>query len=130
MSKKSNPERYSRYNRNLKAISKLHSTMVSNNDNDISMLLSAMLLFFSQPAIAWVQCETRQPSLYSQFLIWNGIVETHQDRALFKRHLRMSSASFHKLLSYIEPALAIATRENDMALRCFLSFDFTVLFAG
>jgi hypothetical protein len=88
---------------------KFKSTVPSNYD-DISIVLPAMLLFFSQALIVWSQREMRVPSLFSQRLIWEEIVDKDKQRAVFKRHLRMSPESFNKLLSYIQPALKIDER--------------------
>jgi hypothetical protein len=71
--------------------------------------------FFAQALIVWSERETRQPSLFSQHLIWDQIVEKHRDRAVFKQHLQMSPDSFHKFRWYIEPSLAI---DEQMAWLC------------
>jgi hypothetical protein len=45
--------------------------------------------------------------MFDDRLDWGRIVARHGSRAAFKRHLRMSLASFNKLLSYIRPKLEV-----------------------
>jgi hypothetical protein len=82
---------------------------MASNDEDYSILLSAMLLF-SQAVLLWSQRETRAPSMFAQRIIWNQIVEKHSECTAFKRHLQMSLESFNKLLTYIRPSLLIDER--------------------
>jgi len=52
----------------------------------------------------------KTPSLFEQRLNWNEIVRKHGARQAFRRHLRMSTASFDKLLSYIKADLEVNER--------------------
>jgi hypothetical protein len=49
----------------------------------------------------------RAPSFFDQRLLWNDVLHSHGNRCNFTRHLRMSSESFHKLLSYVSDALTV-----------------------
>ena len=51
--------------------------------------------------------ESRAPSLFEQRLVWDAFVARHGSREGFKRHMRMSKASFYKLLSHLRRDLEV-----------------------
>jgi hypothetical protein len=56
----------------------------------------------------------RNPTLFDERLKWDVFIRRFGGRAEFKRHLRMSSDSFTKLLSHIRPSLEV---DAEMARR-------------
>jgi hypothetical protein len=70
-------------------------------DDGYGLFVTALLLVLVQLSAAHYWSRQRSPLLFDQCLIWNDIVEKHSQRDAFRRHLRMSEASFHKLLDLI-----------------------------
>jgi hypothetical protein len=50
---------------------------------------------------------TRNPSIFDQRLKWDEFAGKHGSRTVFKRHMRMSLASFNKILGYIRADLEV-----------------------
>jgi DDE superfamily endonuclease len=53
---------------------------------------------------------TRNPSIFDQRLKWDEFAGKHGSRTVFKRHMRMSLASFNKILGYIRADLEVDNR--------------------
>ena len=56
----------------------------------------------------------RNPSVFHQRLLWSSFLEEHGQSWVFERHMRMPLTSFHKLLSYVKPDLAVDTLMADL----------------
>jgi len=57
--------------------------------------------------------QERNPSIFEQRLAWNDFCELHISRGTFDRRLRMTKASFDKLLSYLVDYLWINETQAD-----------------
>ena len=64
----------------------------------ISLLSYACWLFFPNP---------RSPSLFEQRCNWLHYCDKHHKKGTLKRRIRMSKASFYKLLGYIQSYLVV-----------------------
>jgi hypothetical protein len=83
-----------------------------DDEDDILIIVSLFTLLLTLVHAGYLAVN-REPSLFEQRLVWEGIIEKYADRTTFHRHLRMRPESFHKLLSLIRDDLEV---DHNMAL--------------
>jgi hypothetical protein len=73
-----------------------------------------MVLLFTMHFLSGTEDSKQSPTIFEQRLNWTKLTERHQDHDVFCRHIRMSVASFDKLLGFLRDDISV---NEEMAMQ-------------